>query len=70
MKLSDGMTARERKRKKQSGEHVHGRRINRIEFTKDVGLLKDYMDNIRGIPAGHGIVGKVNKQVAKERGTF
>ena len=70
MKLSDGMTRRERKRKKQSGEHVHGRRTNRVEYTNEPGLLKDHMDNAMGIPGDYGIVGKVNKRVAKERGTF
>ncbi len=70
MKLSDGLTKRERKRNKQSGEHVHGKRVNRVEYNTEVGLLKDHMDNTHGIPGDYGIVGKVNKRVAKERGTF
>lgn len=70
MKLSDGLTRRERKRKKQSGEHVHGRRINRIEYTEKPGKLSDYMDNVKGRPTQSAQVGKVHKKVAQVRGTF
>ncbi len=70
MKLSDGLTRRQRKVRKASGEHVHGRRINRIEYSNDVGLVKDYMDNAKGFPTQSAQVGRVNKVVARQRGTF
>lgn len=70
MKLRDGLTKRQRKVQKASGEHVHGRRTNRIEFNAIPGLLKDYMDNTRGVPTDSIQVGRVNKVVAKQRGTF
>lgn len=68
MKLSDGLTRKERKRIKKSEERPQGKKPSWVEYNPDVGLLKEM--GHKATPFNTGIVGKVNKKVAKRRGTF
>ena len=70
MKLRDGLTHRQRKRQKGSTGSTHSKRVPRIEYTDKPGTVAQYMDNAKGISTTSLLVGKVNKRVAKARGTF
>lgn len=68
MKLSDGLTKKVRKGIKANEEKPNGKKSSWIEYNQEVGLLKEV--GYKTISANSGLVGKVNKKVAKERGTF